>query len=328
MQSSTTSCEAKEALRKFSFSDTGLLMYVPGDVAEPRHRLVWVDRQGGTEPFRDVPAGPYVKPRLSPEGNRIAFFSGSGYRAFDLWVHDLVTGNLRQVTLDGYRYGNILPLWTPDGAGLTFEKFTSLGGDIYLKRLDETGEMRALTSSIDSTDIPVSYSPDGTLAFLGTRTGIGTGIFVLSGGEAKDFVVTPAREASPMFSPNGRFVAYVSDKSGQDEVYVRPAPSTSGAERKISSEGGTEPVWARNGREIYYRSGNMMMAVRITTDPRRYTTPQALFEDRFLRGPSTPSYDVAADGRFLMVEEDPDDSVRVIVVQNWFQELKERVPLP
>ena len=122
-------------------------------------------------------------------------------------------------------------------------------------------------------------------------------------------------------------IAYVSDESGQREVYVRPYPSTSGVAPRISSAGGTAPVWARDGKEIYYRSGNMMMAVQITTDPLRHSTPRALFEeDRFMNPGAGTTYDVAADGRFLMVEEDPDESVRVIVVQNWFEELNRLVP--
>ena len=301
-------------------------MYVPGDVAERQNRLVWVDREGNPEAVRGLGAGPYRHPRLSPEGNRIAFWT-SRYRAFDIWVHDLVTGNSRQVTFDGHRFKNFLPIWSPDG-DLTFERGTGRRPDIYSIPVDDTGAPRALTSSSESVDVPGSYSPDGTLAFWGTRTGIGRGIFVLSDGVEEPFLVTPAQESSPMFSPNGRFIAYVSDESGQSEVYVQPYPSTSGVAPRISSEGGTEPVWARDGKEIYYRSDSAMMVVQITTDPMGYTTPQELFpDDRFWKGSiDSPSYDVAADGRFLMIEEDPDDSVRVIVVQNWFEELKRLVP--
>ena len=318
--------QGRRGISQFSFSDTGLMMYVPADVAEPQYRLVWVDRQGRTEPVRDVAFGPHVKPRLSPEGNRIASFF-TGRSAFDIWVYDLVTGILQPVTLDGYRSSNMLPLWTPDGAGLTFERIGSLGGDIYTMPVDETGEMEELTVS-DGTDIPVSYSPDGTLAFTGTREGIGTGIFVLlPDGEVQDFLVTPQGETSPMFSPNGRFIAYVSDESGQNEVYVRPFPPRPGGQRKVSSNGGTEPVWARDGGEIYYRNGDRMMAAEIATGPFEVVGRTELFVDRFFKDNiDTPSYDVDSNGRFLMFEEDPDDSVRVILVQNWFEDLKRLVP--
>ena len=196
-----------QGVAQFSFSNTGLMMYVPGDVAELQRRLVWVDRLGNTEPVRGLGAGPYVVPRLSPEGNRIAFFT-SRYRAFDIWVHDLVMGNARQVTFDGHRFRNLLPIWSPDG-DLTFERRTGRGPDIYSIPVDETGAPRALTSSSDSRDVPGSYSPDGKLAFRGTRTGIGRDIFVLlSDGVEEPFLVTPAQESTPMFSPNGRFIAY------------------------------------------------------------------------------------------------------------------------
>jgi serine/threonine protein kinase/Tol biopolymer transport system component len=315
----------KGGVAQFSFSDTGLMMYVPADVGEPQRRLVWVDRGGRTEPVRDVAFGPHVKPRLSPEGNRIATFF-VGYSAFDIWVYDLVTDNLQPVTVDGYRSLNMLPLWTPDGSGLTFQRDGSLTNDIYTMRVDETGEMLALTSS----GTPVSYSPDGTLAFVGIRPGVGTGIFVLlPDGEVQDFLVTPQGETSPMFSPNGRFIAYVSDESGQNEIYVLPFPSRPGGPRKVSSEGGTEPVWARDGTEIYYRNGDRMIAAEVATGPFEVIGRTELFVDRFQTGGTlTPSYDVDPEGRFLMFEDDPDDSVRVILVQNWFEELKEQVPVP
>ena len=154
----------KNGVAQFSLSDTGLMMFVTADVAEPQHRLVWVDSEGRTEPVRGLPAGPYGPARLSPEGKRIAFFR-AGYRAFDIWVHDLVAGNSRQITSDGYRFINFLPLWSPDGETLTFERGTG-APDIYSVRLDETADMRPLTSSNDSSDIPVSYSPDGRLDFV------------------------------------------------------------------------------------------------------------------------------------------------------------------
>ena len=317
-----------EGVAQFSVSATGLMMYVPGDVAESQDRLVWVDREGNTEPVRGLGAGPYGHPRLSPGGDRIAFFTSS-YHAFDIWVHDLVTGNTRQVTSDGHRFRNFIPIWSLDGGAVIFERAFASWADIYTMPVDGTAAPRALTSSRQSIDLPGSYSADGKLAFWGTRTGIGRGIFVLSGEGEEEFLVTLAVEHSPMFSPDGRSMAYVSDESGRSEVYVLPYPSVSGVRRPISTEGGTEPAWSLDGKELYYRShDNMMMAVQVATDPPGYGTPRALFPDRFSKYGRSPFYDVAADGRFLMIEEDPDDSVRVIVVQNWFEELKELVPIP
>ena len=314
-----------QGVAQISFADTGLMVYVPGDVGEAQHRLVLVDREGTIERIPGLEPGPYASPRLSPDGNRIAFFFGS-YRAFDIWIHDLMTGNTRPVTFDGHKVRNFIPIWR-DRENLAFERGTPTGPKIYSLTADGTGEPRALTSSPNSVDVPGSFSPSGALAFVGTREGIGRGIFVLSDGMEEPFLVTPALERAPMFSPDERAIAYVSDESGRDEVYVLPYPPTSGVPRKISTEGGTEPGWSRDGKELFYRSDDgMMMAVPVTPNPPGYGAPQPVFPDRFRRSTSAPTYDVTPDGQFLMVEEDPDNLLRVTVVHNWFEELKRLVP--
>ena len=136
-----------------------------------------------------------------------------------------------------------------------------------------------------------------------------------------------------MFSPDGHWLAYVSDESGRDQVYVQPYPGP-GGRTVISIDGGTEPMWSPDGRELFYRDGAAMMAVTIETDPPLTVgTPQRLFEGPYVVSPHVPVYDVASDGkRFLMVKQGAatDDTAvqaaQIILVQNWHQELKRLVP--
>ena len=144
------------------------------------------------------------------------------------------------------------------------------------------------------------------------------------------FLRTPLSESSPSFSPDGRWIAYVSNESGREEVYVQPYPGP-GGRSQISTEGGIEAVWASNGRELFYRNGDKMMAVEITTQP-TFTagSPRLLFEGSYsFSANNSTSYDVSLDGqRFLMVQSvEPEQApTQINVVLNWFEELKRRVP--
>jgi hypothetical protein len=149
-------------------------------------------------------------------------------------------------------------------------------------------------------------------------------------GEPKErpLLQTPFREVDGIVSPDGRFFAYMSDESGTLEVYVRPFPDP-GGKWQISNEGGSQPVWARSGREIFYRNGDRMMAVRIKTETAfRAGKPRVLFEGEFHRPEiSFPQYDVTADDqKFVMIQDIETWPTQIHVVQNWFEELKARVP--
>ena len=149
--------------------------------------------------------------------------------------------------------------------------------------------------------------------------------------EAQPFLQTPFEEGGAVFSPDGRWLAYVSNESGRYEIYVQPFPGP-GGKWQISTEGGREPVWARNGRELFYRNSNQMMAVEITTEPTFSAgSPRLLFEGAFMSGTVfLPYYDVTPDGqRFVMlkpVESETSAPTQINVVLNWFEELKQRVP--
>ena len=188
----------------------------------------------------------------------------------------------------------------------------------------------------------MSWSPDGqVLAFIEVNPTTQRDVWMLrirdtSPGsrqisKVQPFLRTPFTESAARFSPDGRWLAYISDESGRSEIYVQPYPGP-GGKWQISTEGGKEPVWNPNGRELFYRSGDKMMAVDITTQPGFAAgKPRMLFEGQYQPTPATiPNYDVTPDGqRFLMlkpVEQAQAAPTQINVVLNWFEELKRRVP--
>jgi len=181
--------------------------------------------------------------------------------------------------------------------------------------------------------VGTKISPDGTTILFRTYSARGDhdiGALTLGGDSDPELLLhTEFDEHSATFSPDGRWIAYVSNESGRDEVYVRTFPELQN-QTPISTQGGTEPLWSRDGAELFYRSPHSMMAVSITTEPSlRLNRPITLFEDRYLRsGRPWTTYDVAADGqRFLMMQTRGDGATHQIsVVLNWFEELKQLVP--
>ncbi len=180
----------------------------------------------------------------------------------------------------------------------------------------------------------MSWSPDGQLlAFFEVNSTTQRDIWVLRLGDrkAQPFLRTRFDESVPRFSPDGRWLAYISNESGRFEIYVQPYPGP-GGKWQISTEGGTEPAWNPNGRELFYRSGDKMMAVDIATQASfAVGKPRMLFEGPYLPGPATsPNYDVAPDGqRFLMLkpsEQAEAALTQINVVLNWFEELKQKAP--
>jgi len=177
--------------------------------------------------------------------------------------------------------------------------------------------------------IPTSWSPDGeSLAFY-DATGARDIWALPREGDALPFVATAFNERSPMFSPDGRWLAYVSNESGRDEIYVKPYPGP-GGKWPISTEGGTEPRWSADGRELFYRLEDKMMVVEVQSEP-AFTSgrPQLVFEVPYLPDPfGTSNYDISPDGqRFLMLIEDTAQAQgQINVVLNWFEELKRLVP--
>ena len=238
---------------QFTVSDTGALVYLTGGaVAGAERSLAWVDRHGTSQALR-VPPRPYFVPRLSPDGQRVAV---STTEIRQVWSFDIARGALSPVTLDGQSgYG----IFSPDGKRIVFRSGAAGGEDnLYWRAADGSGDVERLTTSARS-QTPGSWSPDGTtLAFVEEGDSTGTGFFqfdiwALSIGDRKTraLIHTAANEMTPEFSPDGRWLAYVSNESGRNEVYVQPYPGP-GERHLISTNGGEQPAWSANGRELFY----------------------------------------------------------------------------
>lgn len=268
-------------------------------------------------------------PRLSPDERRVALEVED-----QIWTYDLARDTLSRLTFEGS--SNQEPVWSPDGKRVAFRSSKEVAaGNLYWISADGSGGLEPLASG-QYGQIPTSFSQDGQLlTFHELNPTTQRDIWVLRMGDrkAEPFLRTQFNEGSAAFSPDGRFLAYVSNESGRPEVYVQPYPGP-GGKWQVSTDGGTEPVWSRNGRELFYRSGNKMMAVEVTLQPTFSAgKPNMLFEGQYFNQPFPligTAYDVSADGRrFLMVKENSkreSSTAQINVVLNWFEELKQKVP--
>jgi serine/threonine-protein kinase len=207
--------------------------------------------------------------------------------------------------------------------------------NLYWISVDGSGAAESLAMS-ENAQVPGSWSPDGqVLAFSEENPTTGWDIWVLRLGgdrQRQPLLQTPSNEQAPMFSPDGRWLAYQSDESGRDEVYVRAFPDSAGRSQ-VSTDGGSGPVWGRNGRELFYQNGDKMMAAAVQTQKSTFVAarPKLLFEGHYETDvyPSYANYDVGLDGqRFLMIKTSEEEraATQINVVLNWFEELKRRVP--
>ena len=318
-----------------NISRSGTMVYVSA-IPHPQDVPVWVDRTGGEQPLK-APSRLYFAPRLSPDGRRLAVVIQADRS--DVWVYDLSREVLSRLTFEG---GNGAPLWTPDGRRLTFNsnKAKNFGpADIYWTLSDGSGSEERLVSS-GHLKVPFSWSPDGRVLAFADFDPVGFGPSASSSdiwwlsldepGKPHPFLQTKFADAAPAFSPDGRWLAYVSDESGRNEIYVSAFPGP-GGKWQISTEGGNEPVWPRKSRELFYRQGNAIMAVDVNTAPTFSAgQPRRLFDRKdYVKSNSFfANYDVTPDGqRFIMIKtvHDAAQPTQISVVLNWFEELKRRV---
>jgi serine/threonine-protein kinase len=312
---------------QIAFSASGTVIYAATTGESTRNELVWVDQQG-TETPTHAGGKAYVQPRLSVDGRRVALALRGGVS--DIWEYDLLRESSMRVTFDNH---TSFPLWTPDGKRLTFVTGTDAPTTIFWKPTDGT---EAETSLLDGDlgHVPLSWTPDSrTLAFVTVDPQTKQDIWTLNvdeKGKAHPFLQTEFREGAPAFSPDGRWLAYVSDESGQNELYVRPYPGP-GQKWTISTEGASEPVWAKGSAQLFYRNGDAVMVVDVKLTPEfSASRPRLLFRRPYERSNAYwPNYDVTPDGRRLLMLKTVDaspPSQQIHVVLNWFDELKQRVP--
>jgi serine/threonine-protein kinase len=314
----------------YSLAANGTLAYAPGIVLGGARQLVWVDRTGKAE-MLPTPARAYLHPRISPDGARIAA-EVEGGPMHDFWSYDLARGIMTKVTTDGTSHW---PVWTTDGARLTYRRWTDGDFTMWWVAADRSAPPERLTN-IGHMQSAASWSPDGhVLAFTQVNAETGTDVYVLDmAGDRmpRPFVQTRFAEGSPKFSPDGRWIAYASNESGRNEIYVKAYPGP-GAKIQVSVDGGTDAVWRPKGGELYYRDGDKMMVVQVDTKgPFQSSRPKLLWMGRYAHGlgsqcgpPGTTSsnYDVTTDGqRFLMIKDDEIAPTQINVVLNWTEELK------
>jgi serine/threonine-protein kinase len=314
---------------QYDVSSTGTLVYLSGGGGDSLSRLVWVNR-GGTEQLLPTASRRYQFPRVSPDGGRLVF--GIAEQEMQIWVYTLARNTLTRVTLEGDVNGT--PIWSPDGKRIAFDS-NRLGPDnLFWQASDGSSVGAERLSASDHTHAPSSFSPDGKLLAyveVSPQTGRDIWILRLSDHKAEPFLRTIYEETAPRFSPDGRFLAYSSDETGRREIYIQSYPGPSG-KWQISDEGGQEPVWNPNGRELFYRNGSKMIAVEIDSKSGfSASKPRILFEGPYLRtSGSFPYYDVSANGQeFLMLkplDSQTSTAMQLNVVLNWWEELKAKVP--
>jgi len=308
-----------------------------------------VDRKGNEEPI-EAPPRAYGTPHISPDGTELVFGIDG-----DIWLWNLARqAPLRRLTFSpGY---DGMPLWTPDGLRIIFTSDRGGVVNVYSQAADGTGLVDRLTTTANP-QYPTSISPDGTLVagFHSAPRATSTPashvlLFPLkSTASPSGPIPSPSASSSPIepsastlfegswpeFSPDGRYVAYTQpDATGREEVFVRPFPQVDGGRWQISVGGGTRPAWARNGRELFYLdASNRLTAVPVNTSGSTFSmgTPAKVFNAVYAAPFPPRSYDVSPDGqRFLMLKEkaadDPNAApASMVVVEHWFEELKQRV---
>jgi serine/threonine-protein kinase len=316
----------------------GTLVCLPGKGAGQTWPLVWLDSSGKMQPLLVKP-GAYFSSRFSPDGRRLALaINTSGGN--DIYSYDVQRGTMTRLTFGGRAQ---TPVWTPDGRHLAFR---SVGNDpgIWWVRSDGSREPQQILASQTST-VPWSFSPDGRrLAYYANSPETGYDIWTVTldtsdpdrpkPGKPEPFLRTPSDEQLPMFSPDGRWIAYRSDESGMIEIYVRPFPAGRGGKWQISTGGGLYGVWSNNGRELFYETAdNRIMVVDYTVDGDSFVPGQPhLWSEKQIFYAGFSNFALAPDGKRFAVVPMPEaagtekGTVHVTFLLNFLDELKRRIP--
>jgi len=318
----------------YSVSNNGTLVYVPGDFLEPELNIVMVNDTGAIKSL-DLPTGKYQSPRISPDGKQF-LITRVDERA-NVWIYGMERGTYRRFSANETE--TFWAIWTPDGKEIVFNSNLHGGAvlNLYRQKMDGTRPAVRLSSS-QYHQLPKTWSADGKqLIFMEgihPETGLDINILSLEGDSiSRPLLNTPFNETQPDLSPDGRWLAYVSDHVGREEVFVSQFPHME-TNTQISIDGGMEPLWAPDGKQLFYRdlSGDRLMAVSVRTDSSlQVGKPSVLFEGKFFgsAGPWGRNYDIMPDGhQFLMISEMEMKltATQINFALNWFEELNILVP--
>jgi serine/threonine-protein kinase len=312
----------------WSLARSGMLVYAPGGFKAAENDLVLVDRNGVATLVGAPPQRPYRFPRLSPDGQRIVV-ALEGIQT-TLWIYERSIGAFNRLTFGG---NNSWPIWTPDGKRVTYASNRAEPWHLYSKAFDGSGMEEKLLPISKNDQEPYAWSPDGNVLFYqeataATRQDVWA-MSIHGDSPPRAVLQTSASELDARPSVDGRWLAYASDESGRYEVYVQSLAG--GGKWQVSTDGGREPVWAHSGKEIFYRSGNKMMAATVATQPTfSVAPPHVLFAGSYeATNTTSPDYDVTADDqRFLMAQPSRQlsSTTGLNVVLNWAEELKRVTP--
>jgi serine/threonine-protein kinase len=325
---------------KFALSREGSIVYAPGDSgaqAAPNRSLVWVDRTGHEEPLK-TPRRPFAMARISPDGTRIALDVRD--QSSDIWIWDTVRQTLTRLTNDPAN--DLAPLWTRDSRQVIFASSRAGNPNLYMQLADGTGTPERLTTGA-LPQFPTSLTSDGqTVAFFNLQGAPDIFLLSLAGSHTvRPLIQTKAAESNAAFSPDDHWVAYQSNDSGSSEVFVRPFPNVDGGRWQISPDGGTRPAWSADGRELFFLDGKgRLVSAPITTRGTDFATAASrivlntpYYAGSSITGADLRAFDVAPDGRFLMIKENltPEGTANaatpsLLAVLNWIVELKARLP--
>jgi eukaryotic-like serine/threonine-protein kinase len=309
----------------WDLSPDGSLAFVRQSRDQFMRQMEWVDRSGAVTPLPGLTPAYYQNPVIAQDGQRAAFMITG--ELSDIWVYEFARAALTRVTTEG---SSQYPVWSADGTRIAYRATRAGSRNLYWRPVDGTsGEERLTTSPHEQ--MPWSMSRDGRMLAFAEDGESGTQIGLLSlwNGGARMLIREGASSTKSKISPDGRLIAYVSDRSGRNEVYVQTL-SVTDRRWQVSLDGGTDPVWAPDGRELYYRWGAAVMAARMgTDDPLRMSAPSKLFEGPTFRSEPTIDYDIHPDGqRFLIVRPlRPDPPLTHLnLVLNFHEELNVRLP--
>jgi Tol biopolymer transport system component/tRNA A-37 threonylcarbamoyl transferase component Bud32 len=307
---------------QLAWAANGTAFFLPG--GSEQHTIVLVDREGRETNLIDE-IGPYRNPRWSPDGERLAFrlgIAGSEEEEGDLWIYHLPTETLSRLTFES---DNLYPVWSRDGSRIVFTSRRDGIAGLWWKASDATGQAERL---IEGNDVrfPGSVTPDDRTLLYREIAGGGSGFDIygvsLVGDRVPDSVlVTQFDEGSPMISPDGSWLAYTSNESGRNEVYLRRYPD-GGARWRVSQEGGTEPMWHPQGRELFYRGGTTLWSARLQLGQTAVVTRRdSLFDGSFYTNIRWPEYDVTPDGDHFVMIKMTGQAREPVVALGWVQEV-------
>jgi Tol biopolymer transport system component len=317
--------------QSYAISESGTLVYISGTADAANRTLVWVDKNGGEE-LLAAAANAYSWLKISPDGDKVALAVGPlGHE--DIWIYDLLHKNLRPLTFD--KAGNNAAVWTSDSKRIivSCDRERKIGS-VYSMAANGTGEIEQLVSDPNQTPRPWSLSKDGKILLMLEVGANGNDIGMLSmeGDHARKLLLGGKYdESDPQISPDGRWMAYTSNEWGLNDVFVCTLPEVEKGRWQISTNGGNSPLWSRNGKELYYRNGDAVLAVAVETEPSfKLGEPKNLFSGTYystdiLQISHTP-WDIDRSGkRFLMIKSPAEIPRKINVVLNWIEELKQKV---